>query len=154
MELLLRGGISMTATRPTCANPSAYAAGPPWRTQRDELRGRLYCGIGKFKKFSGLEMEISKKLFTSKMGGNGLALARTASSWYSSSAPVKVVRRGYGRCAPVFLCWRLHLDSARRAGAGRAIRISRRDLWPEAENLFGQHMRDAGEGRKHFASAR
>jgi hypothetical protein len=54
----------------------------------------------------------------------------------------------------VFLCWRLHLDSARRAGAGRAIRISRRDLWPEAENLFGQRMRDAGEGRKHFASAR
>jgi hypothetical protein len=32
-----------------------------------------------------------KKLFTLKMGGNGLALARNASSWYSSSAPVKVV---------------------------------------------------------------
>lgn len=43
------------------------------------------------KKFSGLQIEISKKLFTLKTSGNGLALARNASSWYSSSAPVKIV---------------------------------------------------------------
>src|ERR1700677_1201371 len=34
-------------------------------------------------------MEISKKLFTFKIGENGLVLARNASSLYSSSAPVK-----------------------------------------------------------------
>ena len=36
-------------------------------------------------------MEISKKLFTFKIGEIGLALARNSSSWYSSSAPVKIV---------------------------------------------------------------
>jgi hypothetical protein len=63
MELLLRSGISVTATRPTCANPSAYAAGPPWRTQRDELRGRLYCGIGKFKDTTGRGFRSLSKAF-------------------------------------------------------------------------------------------
>jgi hypothetical protein len=54
-------------------------------------RGLLY-GVGEnVKKFSGLQMVISRKLFTFKIGENGLALARNASSWYSSSAPVKIV---------------------------------------------------------------
>jgi hypothetical protein len=54
------GGLSRSPAYPICAHRGAYKAGPPKRPQRDELRGQLYCGIGKFKKFSGLQMEISK----------------------------------------------------------------------------------------------
>jgi hypothetical protein len=120
----LTGEFSCSPGCPTCAHRMAYAAGPPSRPQRDEVRGRLYGGFGKFKKFSGLQMEISKKLFTLKMSGNGLALARNASSWYSSSAPVKVV-------SPLFP-FDLHLDSARRAW-DLASMISRPECRPESE---------------------
>jgi hypothetical protein len=104
----------------------AYAAGPPSRPQRDEVRGRLYGGFGKFKKFSGLQMEISEKLFTLKMGGKGLALARNASSWYSSSAPVKVV----SPFLPSTSTWTVLAELGDLASM-----ISRRGRWPKNQSV-------------------
>jgi hypothetical protein len=57
----------------------------------DENHREWYGGGGKVKKFSGLQMEISKSYSPSKWVKTGLALARNASSWYSSSVPVKIV---------------------------------------------------------------
>src|ERR1700677_1589761 len=61
-----------------------------------------------------------KKLFTLKIGGNGLALARNGSSWYSSSAPVKIV-------SP-FLPSTSILTVLSELG-DLAFRISRRECW-------------------------
>ncbi len=49
-HLALMSGFSRS---PACAHRRAYAAGPPSRPQRDEIRGRLYGGFGKFKDTTG-----------------------------------------------------------------------------------------------------
>ena len=41
----------------------AYAAGPPSRPQRDEVRGRLYGGFGKFKDTTGRGFRSLSKAF-------------------------------------------------------------------------------------------
>ena len=76
---------------------------------------------------------------------NEVIVARTASSivWpvcacQGCPQQNKVLRAG-------FLVGGSTVDSARRA-KGLAIRISRRDLWPETEYLFCQHLHDAEEG--------
>jgi hypothetical protein len=122
----LTGEFSCSPACPSCAHRMAYAAGPPSRPQRDEVRGRLYGGFGKFKKFSGLQMEISEKLFTLKMGGKGLALARNASSWYSSSAPVKVV----SPFLPSTSTWTVLAELGDLASM-----ISRRGRWPKNQSV-------------------
>src|ERR1700723_2509003 len=68
-------------------------------------------------------MEISKKLFTLKMGGNGLALARNASSWYSSSAPFKIV-------SPFLPSTSILTVLAELGDLASTVRISRREYWP------------------------
>jgi len=79
------------------------------RPQRDEKPGQLYVGCGKFKKFSGLQSKIFKKLFTMKMDSKrqvfgALAFVRL----YVRPVPVKVVRKNeLGACAPVSFL-RLH----------------------------------------------
>jgi hypothetical protein len=52
-HLALTDGFSCSSACPTCAHRRAYAAGPPSRPQRDEVRGRLYGGFGKFKDTTG-----------------------------------------------------------------------------------------------------
>jgi hypothetical protein len=49
----LTGEFSCSPACPSCAHRMAYAAGPPSRPQRDEVRGRLYGGFGKFKDTTG-----------------------------------------------------------------------------------------------------
>jgi hypothetical protein len=55
------------------------------------------CKGGSYAQFTGEQIKIK-----------WVIVARTVCSLYGSSAPVKVVRGGDGRCAPAFLCWRLH----------------------------------------------
>jgi len=63
----------------------------------EHWQGGTLCKGGSYAQFTGEQIKIK-----------WVIVARTACSLYGSSAPVKVVRGGDGRCAPAFLCWRLH----------------------------------------------
>ena len=104
---------------------------------------RVFRSLSKaFDKERYAKVEVMEQFAGEQNKTNEVIVARIASSLYSSSAPVKVVRGRDGRCAPVFCVGASTVDSARRA-RGLAIRISRRNLWPEAEYLFCHHLHDA-----------
>jgi hypothetical protein len=83
-HLALMGGSSRSPACPICAHRRAYAAGPPSRPQRDEVRGRLYGGFGKFKDSTGRGFRSSCDL-----SDNAKALA----SMFSSRTPVAALPR-------------------------------------------------------------
>jgi len=62
-HLALMGGFSRSPACPICAHRRASTAGPPSRPQRDELRGRLYGGFGKFKDTTGSWLPFLIKSF-------------------------------------------------------------------------------------------
>lgn len=85
------------------------------RPQRDEKPGLLYGELGKFKKFSGLQIKFYKMLFAGKCIRTGWIPARSPCPLYGSPVPVKVVRNNELGAAHRWLGLRLHRDSAHRA---------------------------------------
>ena len=94
---------------------------------------RLCGGGGKFKMFSGLQMEIWKKLFTNDVHPPGRGSG--ANRLVKGMARLRVSRLSateMGAARRASFCGST-VDSARRA-RDVAIRNSRRDLWPGGED--------------------
>ena len=109
----------------------AYAAGPPSRPQRDEVRGRLYGGFGKFKDTTGRGFRSLSKAFDKERYAKVEVMSSSASG-QSKKNEVIVARIASFIVRLVCACqgcphqkWALRagflvcgstVDSARRAG--------------------------------------
>jgi hypothetical protein len=97
----------------------------------DDKAGQLYgCGEN-VKKFSGLQMEIWKKLFTMEVHSHRVDSGALASSsvWLACACQGCPKKNEHGAARRFLFCGST-VDSARRT-KDVLVRISRREFWPE-----------------------